>query len=148
MKRFGAIALVLLIAFCSQPLTIDQIIIARIRTLESQIEEGERRRFMNNIAEDFRAQGGQMNREQLRAFIVFQLTRYENLDARLLPISVQQLNETEARAGFNALLTGGPGWFPEDGQLYHFETFWRMDEGEWLLVSADWEPIAVGELAN
>ncbi|HKJ16947.1 MAG TPA: hypothetical protein VJ984_06355 [Xanthomonadales bacterium] len=148
MKRSGILLLSAMLVSCSQPLTTEQIIISRIRSMEAQIEEGERRRFMTNIAEDFRSQNGQMNRDQLRTFVVLQLTRYENLNAQLFPINVQQVNDQEAMASFNALLTGGPGWFPEDGQLYRFETFWKLEEEEWLLASAGWEPIRVGELVE
>jgi hypothetical protein len=138
----------LLLVCCSQPLTIEQIIISRIRTMEAQLEDGERRRFMTNFSEDFRAQNGQMTRDQLRAYVVLQLNRYKKLEARLFPITVQQVSESEVTAKFNALVTGGPGWIPEDGQLYEFNTHWRLVGDEWLLTAAQWEPIAVGELMN
>lgn len=143
-----AFLLGLLLVCCSQPLTIEQIIISRIRTMEAQLEDGERRRFMTNFSEDFRAQNGQMTRDQLRAYVVLQLNRYKNLDARLFPITVQQVSESEVTAKFNALITGGPGWIPEDGQIYEFKTHWRLEDEEWLLTAAQWEPIAVGELMN
>lgn len=152
MKRPVSIFLLaLLIQFasgCSDSLTVEQIIVAKIRTIEAQLEEGERRRFMSNIAEDFGAQNGRMNRQQLQAFIVLQLTRYKNLNARLFPITVQEINATEATAEFNALLTGGSGLIPEDGQLYTFTTHWRKDNEEWLLVAANWKTASVGELLD
>jgi hypothetical protein len=151
-KRPGLILVAALLAqfasSCSEPLTVEQLIIAKIHTIEAQLEEGERRRFMNNIAQDFRGQGGRMNHQQLRAFIVLQLTRYQNLNARLLPVTVQEVGENEAIATFSALLTGGSGLIPDDGQLYAFTTHWRKDDGEWLLVAADWKPASVGELIN
>ena len=150
MRRIQLIGLLAVLAQltigCSEPLSTEQEVIAKIRTLEAQLEDGERRRFMNNIAEDFRALSGQMNREQLRAFVVLQLTRYQNLNARLFPIEVQKIGESEASAEFKALLTGGPGLIPEDGQLYEFTTHWRKVDGDWLLVAADWKPASVGEL--
>ncbi len=113
--------------------------------MEAKIEAGERLNFMTHIAEDFRGQGGAMDRDQLRAYVVLQFRRYKNLSARLFPINVQEISETEATADFRALVTGGPSWFPEDGQLYRFDTHWRLDGDDWLLVAASWEPAALGE---
>ena len=59
--------------------------------------------------------------------------------AQLFPISVRLLNAEEAIAEFNALLTGGRGLFPKQGRLVHFETVWRLVDGEWQLLAADWK---------
>lgn len=152
MKRFTLIVLLSLLALhtisCSKPLSVEQLIISKIRTIEAQFEDGERRRFMNNIAEDFRAQSGRMNRQQLQAFVVLQLNRYKDLNARLFPITVQEISETEATAQFKALLTGGSGLIPENGQLYAFTTHWRLEDDEWLLVAANWKTASMGDLVN
>lgn len=143
MRRPSCPLVYLLVAFlacaCSPPPTVEQLVIAEIREMEAEIEAGERLNFIRHVAEDFRGQGGSMNREQLRAFVILQFRRYENLQARLMPITVQEISETEARADFRALVTGGANWFPEDGQLYRIETFWRLEDGEWLLTAADWQ---------
>jgi hypothetical protein len=146
--RIAAAIAVLMLAACSKPLTTEQLIIGKIRNIEAQIEEGERRRFLNNIAEDFRGQNGRMNRQQLHAFVVLQLTRYEELNARLFPISVQTISDTEATAVFKALVTGGSGLIPEDGQLYEFTTHWRKDDEEWFVIAANWAPAPMGELLD
>lgn len=141
MKHPALIGVVLLAVGCGQAPSVEQLIVAEIHEMESQIEGGERLNFMAHIAEDFRGQGGAMNRDELRAYVVLQFNRYKDLSARLLPITVQEITGTEARADFRALLTGGPGWIPEDGQFYEFVTYWRLEDGEWLLVAADWEPV-------
>lgn len=42
---------------------------------------------------------------------------------------------------FTAALTGGSGGLlPESGQIYEVETGWRLDDGEWRLIQADWKP--------
>lgn len=140
--------LLLAAAACSEPLSTEQVIISKIRNIEAQIEAGERRRFLNNISEDFRGQQGRMNRDQLHAFVVLQLTRYKDLQARLFPIGVVEISETEASATFKALVTGGSGLIPDDGQLYAFSTHWRRDDGEWLLIAADWKRAPIGELLD
>jgi hypothetical protein len=130
---------------CSQPLTVEQQIIATIRQMEEKIEAGERRRFMTHISDDFLGQQGMMTREQVRALVIMQLNRHQRLQARLFPIRVTETGETTAAADFRALVTGGPKWIPESGQVYEFETRWRLDGDEWLLEAADWEPVPLDE---
>lgn len=147
MKRIPfLIWLVILTVSCSQPLTVEQQVIATIRNMESKLEAGERRAFMSHIAEDFTAQDGRMNREQVRALVVFQLNRYEQLQGRLFPIRVSEPGQGLARAEFRALVTGGPGWIPENGQVYDFDTHWVLDGGDWLLESASWRPVPLDEV--
>jgi len=46
-----------------------------------------------------------------------------------------------ATVAFDAALTGGSGrLLPDAARLYSVETGWRLDDGEWRLTSATWEP--------
>jgi hypothetical protein len=137
--------LALFLFACEQPLTIEQQVIATIRQMEEKIEAGERRNFMGYVAADFRGQSELMTREQLRALVVFQLNRNKRLSAQLFPIRVEETGEGLASAFFRALVTGGPGWIPERGQVYDFETHWRLEDDEWLLARANWEPVPLDE---
>ena len=145
MIRLFLIAACLALAACGEPPTIEQRVVAEIRNMEAEFEAGERLNFLSHVTEDFRGQGGAMSREQLRALVVLQFQRYENIEARLFPISVEEISASEARAEFNALLTGGAGWLPEDGQLYHFRTHWRLEDGDWRLAAASWAPATLGD---
>jgi hypothetical protein len=147
-RRFFTILLTCVAVSCSQPPTTEQRIIAEIQAMEAEVEAGERLNLIGHIAEDFRGQGGAMNREQVRAFVILQLNRYESLQVRLFPVTVEEIGALEASAEFRALLTGGPNWIPESGQVYHFNTFWRLIDDDWRLVAADWEPVALGELMD
>jgi len=148
-KRHLVILFLLLsLAACDKPLTIEQQVIFTIREMEARIEDGERRAFMEFIAEDFTAREGRMNRDQVRAMVVFQLNRYERLQAQLFPIAVIETGEGTAEANFRALVTGGPNWIPDSGQVYDFETSWRQDGSDWTLVSADWEPVPLDEVID
>ena len=147
MSRSALLAgLVVLLVACSQPLTVEQRVITVIRQMEEKIEAGERRGFMTHIAEDFSGRDGRMNRDQVRALVVFQLRRFERLQAQLFPINVTETGPGSATAEFRALVTGGPGWIPERGQVYDFSTAWREIDGEWLLTGADWQPVALDEV--
>jgi hypothetical protein len=146
--RFILLAVLTLAASCSQPLTVEQRVIHAIREMEAKIEGGERRAFMEHIAEDFTAQDGRMNRDQVRALVVFQLNRYERLQGQLFPIAVSETGPGTASANFRALVTGGPGWIPDSGQVYDFETAWRLEGDDWLLTSANWKPVPLDQVLD
>ncbi len=126
---------------CSEHLTVEQQVIVTIREMEQMVEAGERRPFMEFLSPDFTAQDGAMNREQVRALFVYQLNRHKRLRAQLFPVSVVETGENRAAANFRALVTGGPGWVPESGQLFEFDTTWERVDGDWLLKSANWDPV-------
>ena len=134
-----------LLGACGDSLTVEQQVIATIRNMEAHIEAGERRPFMDYVAEDFRGQGGSLNREQLRALMIMQLNRYQKLQGQLFPIRVEETGEGTATASFRALVTGGPRWIPESGQFFEFETQWRRDNGDWQVIAADWTPVPLEE---
>jgi hypothetical protein len=142
------LALVLLgiLSACGKPLTVEQQIIATIREMEARIEAGERRPFMQHIAEDFSGQGGSLDREQLRALMIMQLNRYQRLQGQLFPIRVEDTGDDTASAHFRALVTGGPNWIPESGQVFEFDTRWRKDGSDWLLTAAEWDPVPLEEV--
>lgn len=149
MKRlFVLSSCLLLLAACSQALTVEQQVIHTIREMETKIEDGHRRAFLEHLAEDFSAQDGRMNREQVRALVVFQLQRYEQLQGQLFPISVIETGPDTAAANFRALVTGGPHWIPDAGQVYDFATKWRLEDGGWMLVAANWKPVPLDEVLD
>lgn len=125
---------------CGAELTVEQQVIATIRDMEASIEAGERRAFMAHLSEDFNGQGGSLNRDQVRALLITQLNRYQRLQGQLFPIEVIETGEDAASAHFRALVTGGPNWIPESGQVFEFETHWRRVDGEWLVHAANWTP--------
>jgi hypothetical protein len=129
------------VSACNSELTLEQQIIEVVRDMESRIEAGERRPFMEHVSDEFIGQWDTMNRDQLNAFILFQLHRHERVHAQLLPIHVTEVSAGMADAHFRALLTGGPGNLPDSGRLYEISTRWRKQEDEWMLISASWTPV-------
>jgi hypothetical protein len=134
---------VTLLAACNKPLTVEQQIIATIRDMEATLEAGERRAFMEHIADDFTGQQGAMTRDQVKAMVLFQLNRHKRLQAQLFPIRVKELGTHSASAVFRALVTGGPNWIPENGQVVDFDTQWVLTDDGWMLESASWTPVAL-----
>ena len=141
-----ALLLLCILSACGQQLTVEQQIIATIREMEARIEAGERRPFMDYISDDFSGQGGRMNREQVRALMIMQLNRYQRLQGQLFPIQVEDTGDDTASANFRALVTGGPNWIPENGQVFEFDTSWRKVDGDWRLIAADWDPVPLEEV--
>ncbi|MDQ3160842.1 MAG: hypothetical protein M3Q51_07455, partial [Pseudomonadota bacterium] len=92
------------------------------------------------LAEDFVGNGG-MDRRGARQLAVTVFLRQRDVDARLGPVIVALRSEAEVVATFSVLATGGNGgWLPESGQVFEFETGWRLEEGEWRLLNARWTP--------
>jgi hypothetical protein len=133
---------------CSKPLTTEQQIIAVIREMEARIEAGERRPFMNHVAEEFSGQNGKVNRDELRGLVIYQLNRYQRLSAQLFPIRVTETGDGLASARFRALITGGAGWLPENGQIYQFETQWSKAGGDWMVIAATWTPVPLEDVID
>lgn len=147
--RLLCLLLILLLAgsaSCSKPLTVEQQVIAVIREMETRIEDGERRPFMSHVSDDFSGQNGRLTHDELRAFVLLQLNRHQRLHAQLFPIRVTTDSEESAKATFRALITGGPGWLPDRGQVYDFETQWRKQSGDWMLHSANWTPVPLDKV--
>jgi len=140
-KPLLAVFLIVIFSACSPPLTVSQQVIAAIREMETRVENSERRSFIKHVSEDFSGQKGQLDRQQLQSLFIYQLNRHQRLNAQLFPINVTETGEETASANFRALITGGPGWIPDQGQLYDFETLWRSEDGEWKLIGANWNPV-------
>lgn len=141
MSRFPGVAwLAACLAACGAGDSTEERIRTLIGELETHAEAGDRRAFMAHLAPDFLGQNG-MTHEEFRAYFILQLNRYRRLRATLMPISVEHAGGERARAEFRALVTGGPGLLPEQGQLYDVTTLWVRRDGDWLLHQATWEAV-------
>ena len=140
--------LVYILAACSPALTVEQQVIVVIRDMEARIEAGERRPFMEHVSAEFAGQNGAMTRDQLNALVLYQLHQHQRVHAQLFPIHVTAGIPGEAEARFGALLTGGPGWLPDNGQVYDFITRWRHQDDQWVLISAQWKPGTIGAVPD
>jgi hypothetical protein len=150
MKRVGfvgkgllAAVLTCVAAACSQPLSVEQQVIATIREMESSIENGERGDFMARVDENFIGQDAVMTRDQLNALVFYQLNQHEQIQVQFMPIYITPTEPGKAEGRFDVLLTGGQGWLPDSGQVFSFVTGWHQEGDEWLLRSANWEPVTI-----
>ncbi len=137
----GVVLAVLLLAGCSEELSVEQQVIATLENMEQSAEEGKHFDFIGYVADDFSGQSGFMDRREFHRFMLLQMNENRRLRAQFFPIHVQENGQAGASAQFNVLITGGGGLLPERGQLFAVETDWIRDGGDWLLSKADWEPV-------
>ena len=107
--------------------------------LETAIEARDAGALEDVLAEDFAGPDG-MDRTAARRLARVTFLRQRDVGVALGPLDMT-ISEGHATVRFTAALTGGSGgWIPDSGSLYRVETGWRLDGGEWRLVSATWEP--------
>ena len=126
---------------CEEELSVEQQIILTINEMETLAEAGERNKFMEHVAGEFNGQLGRMTKAEFNRFMIMQWNENQKLHAQLGPINVRELGPGTATAEFSGLITGGRGLLPERGQMLQFETSWILDDGEWLMETATWDPV-------
>lgn len=107
-----------------------------IAAMESALESDEAGEFMEHVAEDFIGQQAGVDQRQLRALLVAQTLRHENIAVLPGPLEVK-LFKGRATVKFRALATGGR-WLPESGRQFDIESHWRIEDGGWVCFRADW----------
>ena len=88
------------------------------------------------IAEDFAGSEG-MDRQAFRRYVTLMSLRSQNVGVTLGPVEVKLYGD-RANAKFTAAITGGPGFLPNQAQVYDIETGWRLAGDDWQLISARW----------
>lgn len=111
---------------------------AQIETQETSAEAGEISTFMESIAPEFSGQRGQFDGKGLRDLMRVQLLANTRLSVLLTGIEIS-VNQDSASARFNALVTGGAGLIPANGEFFKVTTDWRKIDGEWRVIAAQWE---------
>ena len=89
------------------------------------------------IAADFSGSGN-MDREAFQRYVTLMSLRSRQVGVTLGPVEVKLYGE-RATAQFTAAITGGPGFLPSQAQVYAIDTGWRLEGGEWKLISATWK---------
>lgn len=131
-------ACLLALAACSRPAP-EQKLRETIARMESAMEARDVGALDERLAEDFIGPEG-MDREGARKLARLVFLRNRDVGATLGPLDVSMQGE-HATVRFTVALTGGSGaMLPDAAQVYEADTGWRMRDGEWELVSADWKP--------
>ncbi len=142
LQRF-AIGITLLLALalgaCSKD-SPEQAVRQQVDALQAAIDARDAGDIEDLLAEDFVGNAG-LDRRGARQLAAAMFLRHRQVAAKVGPVSVELCGEGDAIARFSVLATGGSGGLlPEQGQVYQFETGWRLVDGEWRLLSANWTP--------
>lgn len=138
MGRLCAVSLLFWVglAGCGRPPP-EQALRERIDLLQRDINARRADAIADVLAEDFVGNDG-MDRRQARRTAAALFLRYRKVGARFGPLRVEMRGDGRATVRFTAVLTGGEGILPDEGQLYEVTSGWRLDDGDWRLVSAEW----------
>ena len=132
--------LLVALAACSAPPAEDGIQDA-LREMAEAIEARQAGPVVRRLAAEFSLarHGEALDREQSRRLLAATLLRYPEISVTLTNVTVlpDGARTDLAEARFNVLTTGGSGaLLPDTGQLYRVESLWRLEDGDWLMVSA------------
>lgn len=131
-----------LLAACGPAAPDEERIRGRIQSMQTALEDKNARAFMAPVAEDFSAATRNLDRRAARLLLRREMLAHDSLKARLIDIDVKLEGENRATATMQAVTTGGSGLIPDTGGWYRVTTGWRLDDDEWMLVSARWERVA------
>lgn len=110
-----------------------------IEAMALALEEGESKPFLERVAEDFTGDSGRWDRQRVRQYVLARTIGSGNRpDIDLGDIEVE-LFDGRARATVETRISDAGRWLPQRGAHYRFETGWRLDDGQWRVIRADWE---------
>ncbi len=130
-------ALLALFAGCSREPP-EQALRATIAAMQAAAEARDSDALVASVSEDFAGPEG-MDRDSFRRYLAVIWLRNREVGVSLGPMEVELIGE-RATVEFTAGATGGAGWMPDRAQVYRVTTGWRIEGGEWRLISARWEP--------
>lgn len=133
------VALVLPLAACGPDTPAAERIAERIEAMKTALAEEDVGDFMAPLAGDFAASERALDRRAVRLLLRREFIARENLRARTHGLDIRLVGEDRAVATLRALVTGGSGLIPDDGEWLEFETGWRREDGDWVMISANWE---------
>ena len=139
MQAFVLAALLAIAGGCSRTPP-EEAVRDRIDGLQAAVDARDAGAVEDVLAADFIGNDG-LDRQGARRLAAGMFLQFRDVSAKLGPATVEMRGERDAVANFSVLATGGSGGLlPESGQVYEVETGWRLVDGDWVLLSASWEP--------
>ena len=131
-------AIVAILAACQRE-SPEQALREQVHRMQAAAEARDPSAFIDAVAEDFSGNSG-MDRAALHNLLRMQLLGNAKVGVTTGPLQVEMQGD-RARVSFSAVLTGGSGRFlPDAAQSYAITTGWRLEDGDWRLYYAQWEP--------
>jgi hypothetical protein len=134
---FAVFAVLALLAGCARTPP-EEALRATIDTMRAAAEARDADALAAHVAEDFAGPGG-MDRDRFRRTAALLWLRSRTVGVTLGPLDVDVRGE-HATVRFTAMTRGGEGLLPDEAQVYEVDTAWRLEGGDWRLISARWEP--------
>ena len=110
-----------------------------LTTLQASVEARDVSAIETTLAGDFVGQDG-LDRDGARRLAQLVFLRHRDIGVTLGPPRVD-IQDQHATMHFTAALTGGAGGLlPDAASVYDVDTAWRIEGGQWRLISAQWQP--------
>lgn len=123
---------------CSKATSPEGIISDNIERMEVGIEEKKSGDVIELLHRNFGTKSGH-DTQWVKQLLAIYMFKHQNIGIVISGLEIT-VDSTNAKAQFTALVTGGEGLIPRQGALYDLDTDWRLEDGEWHLVYAHWEP--------
>lgn len=135
-----ACALVLALSGACNRTDPEEVLRTRFAALQQAVEARDAGDVADFLAEDFIGNEG-MDRDAARRLAAGMFLRHRQVGVASGPLQVRMHGQDSASLQFDAALTGGSGgMLPQQAQWYRVETGWRLQDGEWRMISAQWSP--------
>lgn len=118
----------------------EQALREQLDSVQAAVEAGEVADAMAPVADDFSGPRG-MDRAALHNLLRMQVLAGRRVGVTTTPWQIDIQGE-QAKVRFDAMLTAsGQGqWLPQNAQAFDVTLGWRMQDGDWVLHYADWQP--------
>lgn len=123
---------------CSKAPSPEIAISDNIKRMEVGIEEKNSGDVIELLHRNFGTKSGN-DTQWVKQLLAIYMIKYQNIEIVISGMAIS-VDSTNAKAQFTALVTGGKGLIPSQGALYDLDTDWRLEDGEWRLVYAHWQP--------
>lgn len=131
------LAAAVLLPGCSRPAP-EAALRGAVERMQAAAQARDSSALVADFSEQFTGPEG-MDRDQFRRTLAVIWLRNREVGVALGPLDVAIAGEG-ARVEFTSATRGGDGWLPDRAQVYRVKTGWRLEDGDWKLVSASWEP--------
>lgn len=109
-----------------------------IAALQQSLQAGDAAAVPLHVSADFTGTAG-MDRSQLERLVETQSGRYDAIDLMVGPLDIE-FDDAQARVRFTATTRGLEADASTRGNVWRVDTRWRLEDGEWKLLAAQWRP--------
>jgi hypothetical protein len=135
-RAVSAALLAVLMAACSSEAP-EAALKREIAEMHDAVEHKDPGGFLRYVTEDFKGEGGAMDKRSLRGVLAAQLMGHDKIAVTMGPPDIA-ITGDRATVKVSALVVGGK-WLPTEGRTLEIESGWQLEGGEWKCYSATWK---------